>query len=289
VAADKTSAAELLDTPEKVLEACLDVWRSIPGAVLIDLTRHTLASSVRAYVAGKLEALRSRIPAQPERAQPAVTRESERAALVAEVGECCHGADPLCADGCLVESALAKRREQRAEAKHAAGSFRTEAGPTCPGCGLPAILGCDCTSAPQPQPPTVDPRIREMALGGAIGGLMQSAVVRGWPQPPDATLRNAARGVLRAGRAYMKYHHEKFYGGSNPPPGITMALDVLEEALAAPAAQPQDGLEAVRDALIAEVQSFTELPVGWKGALVGTIQRVCASQRSDAAPRTGGK
>src|SRR5690606_32919228 len=34
------------------------------------------------------------------------TRESERARLVAEVGECCLGADPLCAAGCLVEAAL---------------------------------------------------------------------------------------------------------------------------------------------------------------------------------------
>lgn len=39
------------------------------------------------------------------------TRESERARLVAEVGECCRGADPLCAAGCLVEAALRQRRE----------------------------------------------------------------------------------------------------------------------------------------------------------------------------------
>src|SRR5690606_7711618 len=38
------------------------------------------------------------------------TRESERARLVAEVGECCLGADPLCAAGCLVEAALRQRR-----------------------------------------------------------------------------------------------------------------------------------------------------------------------------------
>src|SRR5690606_22319081 len=37
------------------------------------------------------------------------TRESERARLVAEVGECCRGADPLCATGCLVEAALRQR------------------------------------------------------------------------------------------------------------------------------------------------------------------------------------
>lgn len=37
------------------------------------------------------------------------TRESERAMLVAEVGECCRGADPLCAAGCLVEAALRRR------------------------------------------------------------------------------------------------------------------------------------------------------------------------------------
>ena len=37
------------------------------------------------------------------------TRESERAKLVAEVGECCRGADPMCAAGCLVEAALRQR------------------------------------------------------------------------------------------------------------------------------------------------------------------------------------
>jgi len=37
------------------------------------------------------------------------TRESARTRLVAEVGECCRGADPLCAAGCLVEAALRQR------------------------------------------------------------------------------------------------------------------------------------------------------------------------------------
>lgn len=37
------------------------------------------------------------------------TYESERAALVAEVGDCCKGSDPLCAGGCLVEKAIRKR------------------------------------------------------------------------------------------------------------------------------------------------------------------------------------
>jgi len=37
------------------------------------------------------------------------TRESERARLVGEVGECCRGADPMCAGGCLVEAALRQR------------------------------------------------------------------------------------------------------------------------------------------------------------------------------------
>ena len=37
------------------------------------------------------------------------TRESERARLVGEVGECCRGADPMCAAGCLVEAALRQR------------------------------------------------------------------------------------------------------------------------------------------------------------------------------------
>ena len=36
---------------------------------------------------------------------------SERAALVAEVGDCCDGQDPFCAGGCLVERALKKRGE----------------------------------------------------------------------------------------------------------------------------------------------------------------------------------
>lgn len=40
---------------------------------------------------------------------PPPTSESERAARVADVGECCRGADPLCAGGCLVEAALRKR------------------------------------------------------------------------------------------------------------------------------------------------------------------------------------
>lgn len=40
---------------------------------------------------------------------PVPTRESERAALIAEVGDCCCGADPFCASGCLVEIALRKR------------------------------------------------------------------------------------------------------------------------------------------------------------------------------------
>lgn len=37
------------------------------------------------------------------------TYDTERAALVAEVGECCQGNDPLCTSGCLVEKALLKR------------------------------------------------------------------------------------------------------------------------------------------------------------------------------------
>lgn len=42
----------------------------------------------------------------------AATFESERAALVAEVGECCMGRDPLCAGGCLVQQAIRKRSAQ---------------------------------------------------------------------------------------------------------------------------------------------------------------------------------
>lgn len=40
------------------------------------------------------------------------TRDTERATLVAEVGDCCLGADPLCAAGCLVEKAIRKRTPQ---------------------------------------------------------------------------------------------------------------------------------------------------------------------------------
>src|SRR5690606_8829731 len=47
------------------------------------------------------------IPRGGDRGWP--TRESERARLVAEVGECCRGADPLCAAGCLVAAALRQR------------------------------------------------------------------------------------------------------------------------------------------------------------------------------------
>ena len=39
----------------------------------------------------------------------AATRDTERVIVLAEVGECCRGADPLCAGGCLVERALRKR------------------------------------------------------------------------------------------------------------------------------------------------------------------------------------
>ena len=44
-----------------------------------------------------------------EPADAAPTRESERAALVKEVGDCCQGSDPLCAGGCLVEKAIRAR------------------------------------------------------------------------------------------------------------------------------------------------------------------------------------
>ena len=37
------------------------------------------------------------------------SRDSERAVLVTNVGECCRGTDPMCAGGCLVERALQKR------------------------------------------------------------------------------------------------------------------------------------------------------------------------------------
>lgn len=46
----------------------------------------------------------------------ATTFESERAALVAEVGECCMGRDPLCAGGCLVQQAIRKRSAPSSEA-----------------------------------------------------------------------------------------------------------------------------------------------------------------------------
>lgn len=54
----------------------------------------------------KVEGVRL-IPEGGDRGWP--TRESERTRLVAEVGECCRGADPVCAAGCLVEAALRRR------------------------------------------------------------------------------------------------------------------------------------------------------------------------------------
>lgn len=63
-------------------------------------------------------------------------------------------------------------------------------------------------------------------------------------QPPDepkpaAVLVEAAEHMLRMGRAYMKYHAEKFYGDTDPPIGITPALDQLADALRAVRNQQQ--------------------------------------------------
>lgn len=56
-----------------------------------------------------LTALGSSKPDSPND-QSGATYETERAALVSEVGECCRGSDPLCAGGCLVEKALRKKQ-----------------------------------------------------------------------------------------------------------------------------------------------------------------------------------
>ena len=49
----------------------------------------------------------------------------------------------------------------------------------------------------------------------------------------------ASREMLRAGRSYMNYHTDKFYGDSNPAPtGITPALNVLSKAIDAYAVLP---------------------------------------------------
>lgn len=47
------------------------------------------------------------------------TRETVRAELVAEVGECCYGSDPLCSSECLVIAALRRRHATRAPASAA--------------------------------------------------------------------------------------------------------------------------------------------------------------------------
>lgn len=55
------------------------------------------------------EVLRKALAMLDEHYELKATRESERAALVAEIGDCCKGADPLCAGRCLVEQAARKR------------------------------------------------------------------------------------------------------------------------------------------------------------------------------------
>lgn len=55
------------------------------------------------------------------------TAETERAALAAQVGECCRGADPMCAAGCLVERALLKRKgETMDKDRHPHDEFTAE-------------------------------------------------------------------------------------------------------------------------------------------------------------------
>lgn len=48
-------------------------------------------------------------------------------------------------------------------------------------------------------------------------------------------LLSEARTTLKYGRAYMKYHAEKFYGDSDlpAPTGLTPTLDALEKAISA--------------------------------------------------------
>jgi hypothetical protein len=47
------------------------------------------------------------------RGDEAATIDTERARLVAEVGQCCEGADPYCVGGCLVQAAIRRRQESR--------------------------------------------------------------------------------------------------------------------------------------------------------------------------------
>src|SRR5690606_3652657 len=89
---DSTTVLVLLDEIERLRrerEAALDI-----------LSREDIGDGA------KVEGLRL-ILKSGDRGGP--TRESERARLVAEVGECCRGADPMCAAGCLVEAALRQR------------------------------------------------------------------------------------------------------------------------------------------------------------------------------------
>ena len=75
--------------------------------LLVDQSSATL-EDMKAAAEGareQIESARAALVALPS----APTLASERAAVVAEVGECCAGSDPLCAAGCLVEQALRKR------------------------------------------------------------------------------------------------------------------------------------------------------------------------------------
>ena len=67
--------------------------------------RNKVAKAMR--IAG--DDARTILAAKDEHEAAPATYESERAAVIRDVGECCRGADPACAGGCLVERALRKR------------------------------------------------------------------------------------------------------------------------------------------------------------------------------------
>src|SRR5690606_25128479 len=92
VAMNRNTVLALLDEIERL-------WREREAALDI-LSREDIGDGA------KVEGVRL-ILKGGDRGWP--TRESLRARLVAEVGECCRGADPLCAAECLVEAALRQR------------------------------------------------------------------------------------------------------------------------------------------------------------------------------------
>jgi CheY-like chemotaxis protein len=91
------------------------------------------------------------------------------------------------------------------------------------------------------------------------------------PQPPDATLRASLRAALDAFYAYR-------FGS------VQEILDAAEALLAAPAAQPQDGLEAVREEVEGLLAPEYRPPaLEALRAVLAILARHRQAQRSDAA------